>query len=244
MDLNGLHFHVLEWPLRIVSIADCGHATKKSCYPYEGKLVLIMSDKTSKIDATEWMESSHRHLLEGHGHPIYFSARKATRISHSTSHAETLSAVGCTQTAQLVSHRITEVFAQTLLGRQRYTPTDLLTLQHSNMSVVPIDHVTDCMDLFELVCGSKGLASDKSQRVAVMALREDRMSGRLRYILHYPTAAMLADALTKSGIFLQIMRFCTTGIVALPLKADQWIRIRRRVAKDDFTEKQLEEIDW
>ena len=244
MVMNGLHFHMLQFPLRIVSIADCGHATKKSCYPYEGKLVLIMEDKTRSIEEYEWMASGNRHLLEGHAHPIYFSARKASRISHSTSHAETLSAVGCTQTAQLVSHRFTEVFAQTLLGKQRYTPTDLLGLQHANKSIIPIDHATDCMDLFELMCNSKGLASDKSQRVAVLALREDRMSGRLRWILHIPTVAMLADGLTKSGLFPQLMRYVTTGKVLFPLKPEQFIRLRRRVAQQDFSERELEDLDW
>ena len=87
-----------------------------------------MEDHTQQLGSEEWLESRYRHLLEGYGHPIYFSARKATRISHSTSHAETLSAVGCTQTAALVSHRFTEVFAQALLNKYRYAPTDLLSL--------------------------------------------------------------------------------------------------------------------
>ena len=244
MEMNGLHFRRLQFPLRICSIADCGHATKKSCYPYEGKLVLIMEDKTDQINTEEWLESQHRHLLEGYGHPIYFSARKATRISHSTSHAETLSAVGCTQTAALVSHRMTEVFAQTLLNKQRYTPTDLLSLQERGMSILPVDHVTDCMDLFELMCNSKGLSSDKSQRVAILALREDRMSGRLRWIMHFPAAAMIADGLTKSGVFLQLMRFVTSGLILLPLKPEQFILLRRRVARSKFTENELIELDW
>ena len=242
--MNGLHFRKLTFPIRIVSIADCGHATKKSCYPYEGKMVVIMADRTSEISEDEWMHSSSFPLLEGHAHPIFFSARKATRISHSTSHAETLSAVGCTQTAQLVSHRFTEVFAQTILQRSHYTPTDLLMLQHENMSILPIDHVTDCMDLFELMCSAKGMASDKSQRVAVLALREDRMSGRLRFIMHWPTLAMLADGLTKSGLFLQLMRYCTTGFIGIPLKAEQYIRLRRRVGRDAYSERDLENLDW
>ena len=100
------------------------------------------------------------------------------------------------------------------------------------------------MDLFELMCNSKGMAIDKSQRVAILALREDRMSGRLRWICHFPTAALIADGLTKSGLFLQLMRFVTSGLVLLPLKYDQWIRLRRRVARSDFTENELIELDW
>ena len=112
------------------------------------------------------------------------------------------------------------------------------------MSILPVDHVTDCMDLFELMCNSKGLSSDKSQRVAILALREDRMSGRLRWIAHFPTAAMIADGLTKSGVFLQLMRFVTSGLILLPLKPDQFIRLRRRVARSTFTENELIELDW
>jgi hypothetical protein len=242
--MNGLHFRVLSWPVRIVSIADCGHATKKSCYPYEGKLVLLMEDHMDRVSEHEWMASSSKWLLEGHGHPLYFSARKATRISHSTSHAETLSAVGCTQTALLVSFRYTEIFGKSILNKESLNPRDLMLMQSLNMSICPIDHVTDCMDLFELVCGSKGLASDKSQRVAVLALREDRMSGRIRFVMHWPTAGMLADGLTKSGVFPQLLRFCTCGMLFLPLKAEQFVRLRRRVASSSFTEGDLETLDW
>ena len=34
------------------------------------------------------------------------------------------------------------------------------------MQVIPVDHVTDCMDLYELVTGKKGLSADKQQRIA------------------------------------------------------------------------------
>ena len=87
---NGLHLRVLGWPLRIVSIADSGHATKKSSYPYEGKMVLIMSDRVTGADDSEWLDSrTAGTMLSGYAHCIFFSARKAARISHSTSHAET-----------------------------------------------------------------------------------------------------------------------------------------------------------
>ena len=112
------------------------------------------------------------------------------------------------------------------------------------MQVLPIDHVAVCMDLLELVCGAKGLASDKSQRVAILALREDRMSGRLRYVMHFPTCAMLADSLTKTGLFLQMMMYCTSGVIKLPLKPDQYIRLRRRAGSQQYSEKDLESIDW
>lgn len=241
---NGLHFAHFGWPIRIVSIADCVHATSKSCYPFEGKFVFIMADRMSHGYGAEWLSAGEsRWIFEGRAHPLYFSARKATRVSHSTSHAETLSAVGCTQTAHLISQRILEIFASTLLCTAKDTPSSLLTLQAKNLAMLPLDHVTDCMDFFELVTNMKGLSSDKSQRVAIMAIREDRMAGRIRYIQHWPTKAMVAGGLTKAGLFPQLMRLATSGYIRLPLAPDQWIRLRSRAPTSDYSEKDLENLD-
>ena len=293
--MSGLHFAPLSAPYRIVGYADSGHATKKTSYSYEGKLVLIQHDGIVPQDA-EWMASTTaRRQLEGAGHPIYFSARRATRVSHSASHAETLSAVGTSQIASLVAMRLTEVFAKTLLQngdfkskfardgdiklfmRRQYhshvlyhglrlsyifdgaknitygkdygsffvlKPRDLIALQEAVVQVIAVDHVTDCMDLFELVTGARGVSSDKSQRVAILALREDRMLGRVRYWLHFPTRAMIADALTKDGLFPQMMHYCTSGIVKLPLLAEQFVRLRRRHGTTTYTEHELNDIDY
>ena len=107
-----------------------------------------------------------------------------------------------------------------------------------------MDHVTDCMDFYELVTNMKGLSSDKSQRVAVLAIREDRMVGRIRFIMHWPTKAMVADGLTKAGSFPQMMHLLTTGKLYLPLDESQFIRIRYRVATSNFTEQDVEDLDW
>ena len=123
------------------------------------------------------------------------------------------------------------MFASKLIGRRHVSPQDLLSLQEAAVAIMPTDHVTDCMDLYELLTNTRGLSSDKSQRIAVLALREERMTGRVRYLFHYPTASMLADALTKSGLFLQMMRFMTTGFVLIEIKSDRYVRMRRRYAR-------------
>ena len=82
------------------------------------------------------------------------------------------------------------------------------------------------MDLFELVTGARGLSSDKNQRLVIVALREDRMARRIRSFQHWPTTIMLADALTKPGTFLQMLKFCTSGYVDLAVKDK---RVRQRV---------------
>eukprot|EP00959_Pyramimonas_sp_CCMP1952_P399540 8371310-Pyramimonas_sp.AAC.1 len=51
--------------------------------------------------------------------------------------------------------------------------------------------------MFELVTGLKGVPQDRQQRLAVMALGEERMTGRVRHTVHIPTDVMLSDALTK-----------------------------------------------
>ena len=45
-----------------------------------------------------------------------------------------------------------------------------------------------------------------------MALREERISGRIRFTIHVPTDVMISDALTKPGVFHQLMLLLTTGV--------------------------------
>ena len=64
-----------------------------------------------------------------------------------------------------------------------------------------MDHLTDCYDFWQLVCEEKGIPSDKSSRVAILSMREEIISGRIRGFVHLPTELMLADGPTKIGIF-------------------------------------------
>eukprot|EP00959_Pyramimonas_sp_CCMP1952_P101945 2131992-Pyramimonas_sp.AAC.1 len=70
-------------------------------------------------------------------------------------------------------------------------------MEQNDILIVPCDGITDCMDLFELVSGGRGLTTDKTQRISIMSLREDRLTGRFRRITHVPTASMLSDGMTK-----------------------------------------------
>ena len=239
---NGLHDRKLEFPLRVVGVGDAGHASKKSSYSYEGKMVLLMHD-SMPIAEKEWLPGPEARLLGGFGHCLWFSARRSQRVSHSTSHAETLAVVGTSQVAQVIAARITELFSEKLIDGP-VTAHSLLTLQEQNLTMLPCDHVTDCMDLFELVTNVKGLSSDKSQRLAVLALREDRITRRLRNFVHTPTATMLSDGLTKSGLFLRLMEFATTGIWNVELPTDAAVRVRQRVVARQYSEADLESLEW
>ncbi len=56
---------------------------------------------------------------------------------------------------------------------------------------------------------------------------------------------MLADGLTKDGTFEQLLIYVTTGRWKLQLSAEQWVRIRVRVAyQGHFEESDLLELDW
>ena len=102
------------------------------------------------------------------------------------------------------------------------------------------------MDLFELVTGVKGVPNDKSQRIGILSLREDRMTGRVRHFVHIPTAVMLGDGLTKVGTFAQLLKYCSTGVFEIKLSPDKFVRVRTRarVERGRYTEEQLQNLDW
>ena len=60
-----------------------------------------------------------------------------------------------------------------------------------------VDAYIDCVDLWELCCGLRGIPQDKSQRLGVLAIRGERRTLRLRRLYHIRTQYMLADMLTK-----------------------------------------------
>ena len=106
---------------------------------------------------------------------------------------------------------------------------------------------TDAMNLFELICYSKSLPNGNHHRVGVLALREDRLTRRLRNVLHIPTGIMLADPLTKHVQTRTFMRYAATGYWNTNLEDSKaFIRLRRAVhrpasydeetlIKNDFT---------
>ncbi len=73
-----------------------------------------------------------------------------------------------------------------------------------------------------------------------MSLREDRLRGFIRLPQHRPTNAMLADGLTKSGTFLQLLHYVTTGLMTLNLRAEHYVRTRARTQQHrQITEDEL-----
>ena len=147
-------------------------------------------------------------LFGGAAHCLAASSRKSKRITHSTSFAETLACHAGSASAQMLALRFTEVLYDVPAPR-------LSTLLHwadVGHFVIPTHCVTDCFDLLELATGDRGVPADKGQRLAILSIREERLSGRCRLFSHVPTSIMLADGLTKLGLFSLLSRFLSTGI--------------------------------
>ena len=208
----GLYFRKLTFPLKIVCAADAGANTKKSQYYREGALILLMSDdlpntgrqiKVEHSDSMNLAFGGQAHILGGYG-------RRAKRVSWSTSQGETLAAVGSQELAQLIAARLTEV----LLAR----PISLSVMTRRwayGLFIVPVDHLTDCNDMFEQVTGDKALPQDRGHRLYVAALRELRITGRVRRWMLVPTKSMIADCLTKPMVAPQALRLLTSGVFAI-----------------------------
>ena len=79
------------------------------------------------------------------------------------------------------------------------TPTleKLMEIDLMDEYTVPVDSWTDCLDLLELTTGLKGVPQDRHQRLAILALREKRVAGRVRLSGGCQTEWMVASALTK-----------------------------------------------
>jgi len=116
---------------------------------------------------------------------------------------------------------------------------DLIEIQESGHPNLPMDFYGDCRDLFELVTGERTLPQDKTQRLYVLAVKEARLSGRLRYVNLVPTQSMTADCLTKAMVSDCMMLLLTTGIVMFKNEKDHAVLSRtlpvfEEIAEDDL----------
>eukprot|EP00959_Pyramimonas_sp_CCMP1952_P442041 9253767-Pyramimonas_sp.AAC.1 len=111
----------------------------------------------------------------------------------------------------------------------------MLGLVQKDIAFTPRDAVTYCMDFFELITGGRGTPPDKSQRVAIVALREDRVQHRIRSLLHVPARISLAHGVTKEGWFGQLL-------LMAPQANDQAVRHKRAVQHPEATEKEIDNL--
>ena len=194
----GLYYWKLTKPVRVVTVSDASAANKSSNFAREGVGVLLAEDRvgTLQTDKDDFLDMQQVNLIGGKMHLLIGSSSKAKRISHSTSHAETLAAAKTIPLGQLTALRYAEPEIS-MMNTMKLTPMKLSTIQDDALCPVMHDHFIDCMDLWELACGLRGIPQDKSQRLGVLAIREERRTLRLRRFFHVRTHWMLVDMLTK-----------------------------------------------
>lgn len=240
----GLYFPFLRPPLNLVSIHDACGAKEQTSYAQEGQIVILKEDRPLSIDAkTHEVHRSSLQLLGGFCHVMHGSSKKAKRVGVSTSRKETVSAVGCQEICQLIAIRYTEILGSGFNLPLYRSPTtrELLDVQESGGYCFPIDDYGDCKDVWELMTGVKGVPQDRHQRLYILSLREDRMTGRIRNTVHVPTEIMVADSLTKKMLSSQFMNLITTGY--LYMVTDKKVLCRCRVRQDTYTEQELVDMD-
>ena len=137
--MNGLHFKYLAGPLRVLAISDASHVSRTSLHAQEGRMVVLTRDPVGTRLLPEWISEDSTNPISAYGHPLFISGRKAQRVSHSTSHAESLSVLGGVQVAQLIANRLTEPFYKVLSGITRPRPIDCLVKQNRHEVILPID---------------------------------------------------------------------------------------------------------
>jgi hypothetical protein len=195
---------------RLMCIHDASAPSKQRDYAQEGVLVLLAEDKFSQTSAYEIDgENVSEETFGGKAHVLWSQGSRSKRISYSTSHGETLAAINGMETSSLVSLRIGELISNS----KRPTLQELAALQEHGNDALPIDHYTDCRDLFELVTGEKTLPQDKAQRIYTLALKEARLCGRIRWFILIPTQCMTSDALTKPMLSRSLLHLLSAGFV-------------------------------
>ena len=178
-------------------MTDASSPNKLTNFATEGIIAGLAEDRLQSIqtDRHDYMDPRHLEQLAGKVHLLCGTSHKAKRISHSTSHAECNAAAKGIPLSQLIAMRLAE--PELVQRHQLSTPLALLQIQDTAKCPIMVDAYIDCMDLWELACGLRGIPQDKSQRLGVLAIREERRTLRLRRLYHIRTKYMLADMLTK-----------------------------------------------
>ena len=185
---RGLFFPKLHPPLCLMAIADASFSTKSTSYAVEGTLTVLRTAPSNLQTGTQSAKA-----WSGPCHVLAHHSGKAKRVSHSTSHAETLAAYSTLSTTEQAAERFTELTAP-----KKSSVDDLIDMSSRGLYDMPVHHFTDCFDLVELATGSRGCPQDRSQRLIILSIRERRLLGKTQSTNHLQTQDMPCNALTKS----------------------------------------------
>ena len=165
---------------RIACAHDASAASAAKNYAQEGVIVVLMADyldvESNHVIATDEFADSR---LSGKAQLLHMQSNKAKRVSYSTSHGETLAAINGLECATLVSSRLAEI----TYGECKPSINQLLAIQERGCKHFPVDTYAGAKDFWELSTGQKSLPQDKSQRLYILAHREARASGRIRWVI-------------------------------------------------------------
>jgi hypothetical protein len=211
---RGIYIHKIKPPFRFLAWSDASHASSKTVYAFEGHLCMLASDNSAARLPTKQSDLTAAQMHDILGGPtqfIEYVSRKSKRVSHSTSHAESLSSHGTLASTELVASRFTELYSPYIM-----TPDKMIMHEAGLPAEIPIDLIGDAKDVLELVTGERGIPLDTAQRVIILSLRERRLLRKLRHMYLVSTKDMLANRLTKydpSDPCLE--KFLDTGIVSI-----------------------------
>ena len=236
----GIHYKKFKTDQqRLVCIHDASAASKGRNYAQEGVLVCMMDDFFVNEKASEWCSDEEALLHGGVAHVIYAHGCKAKRVSYSTSHGETLSMVNGLESSTLCMLRLAEM----MHPKREPTIKDLISIQEAGHRELPMDFYGDCRDLYELITGERTLPQDKSQRLYILAIKEARLAGRIRYTSLVPTESMTADSLTKAMISTCMLLLLSAGVVVFRNEDGHAVQSRTVPTMEEIGEEDLLKTD-
>ena len=105
-----IFFWKLKAPIHISVVSDASGANKQSNHAMKGISLLVSEDRLGTVHANKdvFLDEETSQRLGGKCHAMLASSTKPKRISHSTSHAETLSAARGLPMGQLLAIRYSE----------------------------------------------------------------------------------------------------------------------------------------
>ena len=234
----GLIYEWMPPPHCIRGYADASYATSKTSYAVEANLVFKMADSTLLQAEPSTLPLAKRELvppseMDGKCHLLVHTGKLAKRISHNTSHAESLAQYSVITHCEMCALRLTELAAPWTFAMPLKW---MIAIEERGVFTLSMDIVTDCKDLWELETGQKGVPQDRTQRLIIMSLRERRAQGRIRNVLWTDTRDMIANSLTKHVSWdKQLDTLLTKGV----LKHEYTLLRRKSQKVENITEADL-----
>ena len=201
----GLKFPKLTPPLHVLAVSDASHASGGSSYAIEGLFVIL--SETPALFRNGLKDGEHPgNLLNLRGHLLFCGSHRSKRISHGTSHAESLGVYQASLAGEQIAQRITELSSPYPLNVQ-----SLMELDDIGLWELGVSSVTDCFDVIQLLVGQRGVPQDRSQRLVVLSLRERRLLSKIQHLVHVRTQDMPANCLTKHVSHCPQLHSCLTS---------------------------------